>query len=350
MPNDSRDRNGVVDMIWDGQSPAAVAARAALTPAAWAYAAVMGARNILYDAGWLHARATSLPTVSVGNLTVGGTGKTPVAAWLAGIFVARGHRPAIIHRGYGGDEPEVHRQLNPGIVVIADANRAEAIWRAQSEGADVAILDDAFQHRRVARQADIVLVSADRFTTRNRLLPAGPWRESLESLRRATLVAVTGKVAGPAAVEAVHEAIAAAAPRVPRVSLRLEPDALVGVHSGERKPLSVLAGTRAHVITAIGDPSSFTGQLVAAGAVVVASTYRDHHHFTPAEVAEFIAAIPPSAMAICTLKDAVKLAPVWPRGGPDLWYVSQRVTVERGVGGIDRLVSDMLRAVEQSSA
>jgi tetraacyldisaccharide 4'-kinase len=350
MPNDSRALKDVVETIWEGQSPVAIAARAALTPAEWAYAAVVGAKNILYDAGWLHAQSPSLPTLSVGNLTVGGTGKTPVAAWLAGLFITRGHRPAIIHRGYGGDEPEVHRRLNPGIVVIADPNRAAAIWRAQNEGADVAILDDAFQHRRVGRQTDIVLVSADRFAGRRRLLPAGPWRESLESLRRASLVAVTGKVADAGEVEAVHKAIAVAAPRVPRVSLRLEPDSLVGVHSEERKPLSALAGTRAHVITAIGDPSSFIGQLEATGAKVVASTYRDHHRFMPAEVAVFVSAIPPSGMAICTLKDAVKLAPLWPRDGPDLWYVSQRVTVERGVGGIDRLVSDTLRAVERSGA
>jgi tetraacyldisaccharide 4'-kinase len=350
MPNDSPDRSGIVDTIWNGDSSAAIAARAALTPVAWAYAAVVGAKNILYDAGWLHARAAALPTLSVGNLTVGGTGKTPVAAWLAGLFIAEGRRPAIVHRGYGGDEPEVHRRLNPGIIVIASPDRAEAISRAQREGADVAILDDAFQHRRVARQTDLVLVSADRFSERKRLLPAGPWRESLESLRRATLVAVTGKVAGDAAVEAVHEAIAAAAPGVPRVSLRLEPDALVDVHSGERRPLSALMGTAAHVITAIGDPSSFTGQLEQAGATVVARTYRDHHQFKTSDVAAFVAEIPGSAVAICTLKDAVKLAPLWPRGGPGLWYVSQRVTVERGVGGIDRLVSSTLRGHKQSDA
>src|SRR5690348_7442624 len=129
-----------------------------------------------------------LPTLSVGNVTVGGTGKTPVAAWIAAELIDRGARPAIVLRGYGDDEPLVHARLNPDVPVIVAPDRLEGIARAAASGADVAVLDDAFQHRRAQRTADIVLVSAERWTRTPRLLPAGPWRESLRALRRTSMI------------------------------------------------------------------------------------------------------------------------------------------------------------------
>src|SRR3954470_7648563 len=128
------------------------------------FGAVVGARDILYDAGWLPAAATSIPAVSIGNLTVGGTGKTPIAAWVARGLALRGAHPAVILRGYGDDEPLVHARLNPDIPVVTGADRVVTVNEAARRGADIAVLDDAFQHRRVQRMADLVLVSADRWT------------------------------------------------------------------------------------------------------------------------------------------------------------------------------------------
>ena len=135
------------ERVWYGDDAIASTLRAALMPAERIFGGIVGARDILYDAGWLPARETPIPAVSVGNLTVGGTGKTPMAAWMARGLAARGGRPAMILRGYGEDEPLVHRELNPDVPVIVGADRVAAVAEAAARGATVAVLDDAFQHR-----------------------------------------------------------------------------------------------------------------------------------------------------------------------------------------------------------
>jgi tetraacyldisaccharide 4'-kinase len=307
------------------------------------YGAVVGVRDILYEAGLFRTSEPALPTISIGNVTVGGTGKTPIAAWIAQGLAARDARPAIVMRGYGDDEPAVHRALNPSFPVIIEENRTQGIARAARAGATVAVLDDAFQHRQTRRTMDLVLVSADRWTHNRRMLPAGPYREPLRAVRRATLIVVTRKAASDAIVSDVHETLADLADGVPRVSVRLTLEELVRVGTSERQPLAVLAGVRVHVILAIGDPGSFVHQLEEAGAHVKATIFPDHHQFLDREIAEFMAAIPSNAWAVCTLKDAVKLENRWPREGPPLWYVSQLVTVERGVGGLERVLDDLVR-------
>src|SRR5207248_2497521 len=104
-------------------------------PAERIFGGVVGARDILYDAGWLPAEDTAIPAVSVGNLTVGGTGKTPIAAWIAAGLLVRGAKPAIVLRGYGDDEVLVHRALNPDVPVFVAADRALAIAEAAKVGA-----------------------------------------------------------------------------------------------------------------------------------------------------------------------------------------------------------------------
>jgi tetraacyldisaccharide 4'-kinase len=127
-------------------------------------------------------------------------------------------------RGYGDDEPLVHRSLNRSIPVIVGADRLAAVERAAIDGADVAVLDDGFQHRGIARDVDIVLVSADQWAGGDaRLLPAGPWREPLHAIRRATLVVVTCKASCDDAVDRVHVRLATVASMVPRVSVRIVP-------------------------------------------------------------------------------------------------------------------------------
>lgn len=316
----------------------------ALMPAERVFAGASGLRTLLYDAGWVKGASAHIPVVSVGNLTVGGTGKTPVSAWVARWLRDHGAHPAIVMRGYGDDEPAVHGVLNPDIDVVIGVNRVGAVDEAVHRGADIAVLDDGFQHRQLRRDVDLVLISADRWPEDIHLLPAGPWREPLSAVRRADLVIVTRKAASDAEIDRVHQRLAKVAPRVPRMSVHLAPDELLRVGGMERAPLTSLAGERIVAVSAVGDPIAFARQLEAHAASVQAMSFRDHHGFTAADVARIVAASHGSARVVCTLKDAVKLRVLWPRGGPPLWYVSQRVIVERGVGGIERLLETALRA------
>ena len=340
-----------LERVWWGTDLASAVARAALWPVERVYAAAVGARGLLYDAGWLPAHRAAIPTVSVGNAMVGGTGKTPVAAWIARRLKERGSRPAIVLRGYGDDEPTVHRVLNPDVAVIVDADRVRGIARAAADGADIAVLDDAFQHRRARRAVDLVLISADRWTDNRRLLPAGPWRESLGSVRRATMVIVTRKAASEEMIDAVYAKLARVAPSVPRVAVCLALRELVqaapdDAHMVNMMPLSALAGRRVHLIVGVADPQSLVRQLEALGARVDATVYPDHHGFGDEEIARFLHALTDDALAVCTLKDAVKLRSRWPRQAPPVWYVSQQLIVERGVGGLERLLDDLRTPAE----
>ena len=330
----------LVERVWFGEDAAAAAGRAALWPLSLAYEGAMRARATLYDAGVFASEQPALPTISVGNLTVGGTGKTPFAAWLAGELSAS-VRPAVVLRGYGGDESEVHRRLNPGIPVVANPDRARGIAEAKRQGAEVTVLDDAFQHRRVARQADIVVLSAEQMLRPRRLLPVGPWRESLSALRRADLIVVTRKSAG-AAESALAIEIARRHSDADIASVHLAPAALAGATDGEQLPLERLRGESVLAIAAIGEPELFRRQLVRAGAQVSLAAFRDHHAFSDAEVAN-LAGRAGKGMAVCTLKDAVKLAGRWP-GPSRLWYVSQQLVVDQGAEHVTRLIKRVLSA------
>lgn len=321
------------------------AARLALAPLAGLYRGIVAVRGSLYDAGLLPARRTALPALSVGNLSVGGTGKTPFAAYVAGELRSRGGKPAIVLRGYGGDEPLVHATLNPGIPVVVSPDRVAGVAEARVLGADVAVLDDAFQHRRAERWGDIVLISADRWTDVRRLLPAGPWRESARALRRATMVVVTRKAATPDEAESVREELRAAAPELPIAIVRLASLNLHAAAGTDVMPLEHLRGRRVHLIAAVGDPVAFTKQVESAGAsIATSSIYPDHYRFSREDGVRLALATAGADLALCTLKDAVKLSPHWPAEAPRLWYVSQHVVIEREAAALDALLDGLLAA------
>jgi len=308
--------------LWQSDSILARVARVALEPAALAYRGGLAVRDTL-----VRPREGAIPVISVGNLTVGGTGKTPIAAWIAGELEAMGARPAVVLRGYaGGDEIDVHRQLTPGILVIGNPDRVAGVQTAAARGATVAVLDDAFQHRRIARVSDIVLISADAWDGHVRLLPAGPWREPLSALRRASVVIVTRKAVDASQADAVMRALDLGDTPTAVVAL-----VLGGLRTlaGEERALGTIADTTVHAVAGIGDASAFFAQLRAAGAHVVPHGFRDHHAFTRAD-AYRLARAAAGAPVVCTLKDAVKLEREWPRGAGPLWYVSQRVEFDRG--------------------
>jgi tetraacyldisaccharide 4'-kinase len=331
-------RDEAITYIWESGRIGARLLRALLWPLGWLYGAIVELRNAAFDRGLLRSHDLALPTISVGNLSVGGTGKTPIAAWLVGRLKAAGARPAIVLRGYGGDEPLVHARLNPGVPVIVNANRVAGVAEAKAAGANVVVLDDAFQHRQARRDIDAVLLSADRFGP-VRPLPAGPWREPLGALGRASLIAVTRKSASPLRARELLSHAMRFSPKAAGTILHLTPDALVQWSSGITEPVSALSGAPILAVSAIGDPRAFAGQLRAAGAQVEAVSYPDHHAFSVAEAESLAARAQGKMRVVCTLKDAVKLAVIWPRQAAPIWYLSQRVTVEAGGESWDRLVA-----------
>ena len=336
-----------VENLWYGRSAGNIVVRAALWPLSKAYTVAVSARGRLYDAGVLPTHAPALATISVGNLTVGGTGKTPFAAYLAN-ELSRRARPAVALRGYGSDEIEVHRRLNPDIPVFVNPDRSAAIREAKTYGADVVVLDDAFQHRRIARNADVVLLSAEQVLRPRRLLPAGPWREPLGAAKRADLVIVTRKSASLVDAEHALGLVRAEVYGVPVASVSIVPKELVSVDAGRdgshlTLPLGRLRGAHVLAIAAIGEPELFGRQLEHLGAQVTLEAHRDHHAFSDSDIRDATLRAPPDGLAVCTLKDAVKLAGRW--AGPSrLWYVSQQLVVDQGVEEVNRLLERVIDA------
>jgi tetraacyldisaccharide 4'-kinase len=334
----------VLERLWFDDSLAARSARLALTPPSWLYASIVRLRGALYDHHVLHAHAAPLPVLAIGNLSVGGTGKTPLAAWAAARLRDAGARPAVLLRGYGDDEPLVHAVLNPDIPVIADADRVEGARKARAAGADCAILDDGFQHRRLARLADWVLVAAEQPPESARALPAGPWREPPSALRRATVVIVTRKIASLEAATGVATRLATVH-GVECAIVCLAPSGVVDARDGTVHELERLRGQRVLAVAAIGAPTAFVAQLRARGvAECDALLFRDHHRFTDDDVARIVRTAAHADVVVCTLKDAVKLAPLWPRAALPLWYVSQRAEVERGEHFLDASLASVVSA------
>lgn len=335
--------HGVIEYVWYGRDARARLARAALAPLSWTYARLAERRNARFDDDPRLSSEPPVPALSVGNLSVGGTGKTPIAAWAAGELLTRGARPAVVLRGYGDDEPLVHQRLNPGVPIVVRGNRTAGIADAAAEGADCVVLDDAFQHRQVRRIADWVLVAAERWPL-GAVLPAGPLREPEDGLRRATLVVVTRKAARAERADAVIETLQRLHPELRLASCHLAVDGLVDAATDERAPLAMVAGQPVLAVASIGDPHSFFAQLASLGVSPTPRRFPDHHRFTRREAALLAAEGRRYRAVVCTLKDAVKLTPLWPRAAVPLWYVSQAVLPERGLSSLHASLDDVLAA------
>ena len=340
----------LIERIWHGDDALSRAARVALLPIEASYRALTAARGWMYDHQFLAVERSTIPVVSVGNLSVGGTGKTPFTAWIAAELLRRGHRPAVVLRGYGEDEVLVHQTLNPEIPVIVDANRPYGIAIAAQGGATVAVLDDAFQHRAAAREVDIALLAAEQWGAPLRMLPTGPWREPLSAVRRASVAVITRKTADSSRVAAVRDAIARQAPQVPQAVVRFS---LGDLHAADIRsdhttlPLSSIAGRSVAAIAGVADPNLFFEQLTENGATVVAHPFPDHHKYSIEDITRVLATVGArDALIVCTLKDAVKLAPIWPASAPSLWYVLQALDVESG----EETIAEMLSRITKKSA
>lgn len=332
----------VARWVW-GSSLVARVARMPLIPLALLYGATMRLRAAAFRWGWLATERLPLPTVAVGNLSVGGTGKTPLAGWIAEHYIARGWKPGILLRGYGGDEPLVHGRLVPGAIVVADPNRATGARRAAAAGAQVLVLDDAFQLLPVAREVNIVVLSAESVSGSPWTLPAGPWREGRHALARADCVVVTRKQAGRDAAGAVADAVSARRPARPVCVAHLAIDRFDGLRSGTSHPLTVVQGRRVTAAAGIADPHSFTAQLRALGAKVLLLPYQDHHRYSSEDVARLVQASVEADYVVVTEKDAVKLRGRWPHDAAEPLVAALMVHWERNGRQLERVLDAAVR-------
>jgi len=284
-------------------------------PLSWGFRAGGAALAALRDRG-IGVRRLPVPVVSVGNLVAGGTGKSPCVAWTARALAAAGARPAIALRGYGSadparsDEALEYAATAPGIPVLAGADRFASVRAALARGEpiDCVVLDDGFQHRRLARDLDLVLVDATRPSLEDRCLPAGWLREPPSALRRADLVVVTR-------ARAVDPALAAAIRRlhgrdpIAWTDHRWTGFEVYGAGTVRSEPLGWLRGRPVAAVVGIGHPRAFLAAAEEAGATIAARTIgRDHAPWNgPAGDAALATGVG-SGIVLTTRKDWVKLA------------------------------------------
>jgi tetraacyldisaccharide 4'-kinase len=274
-----------------------------LWPVSLLFGVLVVLRRVLYFIRVLKSRRAGIPVIIVGNVTVGGSGKTPLVIWIAEFLKAKGWSPAIVSRGYGakvqtpraatiaseaaevGDEPILlSRRSGCPVWVGADRLAVIAALRAANPDVDVLILDDGLQHYRLRRDLEIAVVDG-RGLGNGFLLPAGPLREPAWRLRTVDAVVVNG------------------ASKKQDFTMLLEGDTLHRMSDArERQPLKAFAGRKVHAVAGIGDPKRFFLQLGAAGIKVQPHPFPDHHAFTPHDL-EFGDELP----VLMTEKDAVKL-------------------------------------------
>jgi len=307
-----------------------------------------------YERGWRRRCRLPCAVVSIGNLTLGGSGKTPMAAWLAGRLLERDLRVALASRGYGrrrphalevvsdgrhvllpvdraGDEPLVLAAHAPGVPVLVAPDRGLAGWRAVgSFDTEALVLDDGFQHHRLARDLDIVLVDGEAGFGNRRVFPRGPLRESMGVLSRAhALVVVDGPLDADAAARLARFAPGArryAAWRRP-VGLRPLAGRAAGRPFGCVAPPDILRGREVGVIAGLASPRPLERCLESLGARVVARRiHRDHHRYRARDLRGLGREAP---LWITTEKDAFKMRPEW-AGRADVQVLAMEIDVEEG--------------------
>jgi tetraacyldisaccharide 4'-kinase len=309
-----------------------------LMPLALLYGALAGGRRILYRRRWRRAARMPCPVVVVGNLSVGGTGKTPLVCWLVAHLSARGFKPGVVTRGYGGSAGDVRRVTatdDPALVgdesvllarrtsvpVAVGRDRPAAAQLLVSTGCNVIVSDDGLQHYALARDCEVVVIDGDRRFGNGWLLPAGPLREPPGRLKAVDAVVVNG--ARPLLAGAL--------------SMRLTAQHAVAVLSGAVQPLGALAGHSIHALAGIGNPERFFNMLRSRGIEVSGRPLDDHARLTPEDI-DFGDDKP----VLMTEKDAVKCAAF---AGERHWYVPVTATFEVGESHalmnivLDRIVS-----------
>jgi tetraacyldisaccharide 4'-kinase len=269
-------------------------------PLAGLYGAVVKARRALYRWGWLRAVRLPCAVIVVGNLTAGGAGKTPLTLALIEALRARGYKPGVVSRGYGGsvraptllgddpnpaevgDEPCLIRAA--GVSVAIGRDRPAAARLLIAAGCDVVIADDGLQHYRLVRDIEICVIDGERRFGNSRLLPAGPLREPLGRLDDVDFRVCNGGI-----------------PQSGEIPMRLQGGKARALSDGHEQSMNAFAGMRVHAVAAIGHPQRFFDSLAAQGIEVIVHAFPDHHAFVPADL-DFRDDLP----VLMTEKDAVK--------------------------------------------
>lgn len=334
---------GVLTRLWYGNAPLA----AFLEPLACLYGAVVRLRRRAYAARLLRQYRVGIPVVVVGNLVVGGTGKTPLVAWLALELKARGYGVGIISRGYGragsavrlveanatwqdvGDEPLLLAERT-GCITAVGADRVAAGRLLRAQGVDLIVSDDGLQHLRLARDCRIVVVDAERGFGNGRLLPAGPLREPIAQLAEADAVVVNG--ASPAAM--LFELCQSFA--APVVQMQLVPGAAQALSGTGERALASFSGSRVHGVAGIGNPARFFRELRRFGLEVIEHAFSDHHPLVASDL-DFGDDLP----VLMTEKDAVKC-----RGFADARLWSVPVTAQLDDAHTSELLAQVMRRLE----
>jgi len=289
----------------------------ALMPLSLLYCAVSDLRRWLYRQGYRRVHRLSVPVIVVGNITVGGTGKTPFTAWLCTQLIAAGLRPGIVLRGYGGRNRHVLRVApttdarvagdeavllarRTGVPVIASPDRARGAQALVWEGCDVVIADDGLQHYRLGRLIEIGILDGKRRFGNGLCLPSGPLRE-----RRSRW-------------ESLDFQVTQGTPANSEWDMTLEGSVACAVGGQERVAAKTLG--RVHAVAGIGNPGRFFAHLEGLGLEVVAHAFADHHNYTPEDLI-FDSEDP----VVMTEKDAVKCERF---ARPGLWYVPVTAAVD----------------------
>ncbi|HQZ64431.1 MAG TPA: tetraacyldisaccharide 4'-kinase [Planctomycetaceae bacterium] len=305
---------------------AASCLRATLLGASWAYGFGVGVRNSLFDSGWKSIQRVTVPVFSLGNITTGGTGKTPLVALVCQLLQESDRRPGIVSRGYrsvdgdANDEKLVLNILCPGVPHEQNPDRvAAANSLISTDGVDAIVMDDGFQHRRLRRDLEIVLIDATNPFGYGHLLPRGLLREPLMSLRRADVVVITrSDLVGEQVLSEIERSILNAAPKLKNRILQVvfQPTVLRAA-DGNKISIQSVADQPVHLMAGIGNPDAFleTTRRIPMQ-VTGTSWFADHHHYSQEDLSQVRANALESGAGkiITTLKDLVKL----PKGCEDV--------------------------------
>ena len=333
------------------------------------YGTAVNLRNRAYDRGWAHAVRLPCTVISVGNLVVGGTGKTTCVEFLTKKLLTRGRRVAVLSRGYGGaretywlrnedgevmvhgtphaegvlaDEPRLLARHLEGVPILVGAQRSQTGRMAAAQlGCDTAVLDDGFQHRRVQRDCEIVLVHARIPLGGWPLLPRGLMREPLTSLKRADVVILTKADEVLERVSALGERLRALNPSMTLLTAVHEPVGLEEVLTGVRHAPRRLDGLRLGLLSSIGDPTGFelTVQRLH-GTIAWHRAFQDHYRYQASDwvaLGEQVRRAPVDAV-VTTEKDWVRLQPWAVDHGPwtvPLWVLGVRMNILSGEAALD---------------
>ena len=349
---------------WDDPDTPLVSA--GLSALSWAYRAALAARDRAYRWGVLPTGRLPCPVISVGNLTLGGTGKTPTVELVARTLRELGAAPAVLSRGYGratrgvvvvadreailaearagGDEPRLLAERLPGVPVVVGENRYEAGRVAVERcGATALVLDDGFQHRTLAKDLEILVVSGRAPWGNARVFPRGTLREPLGGLRRAHAVLVTNP-AGSETVAEVTTTVRRHHSTAPVLAARYELQDASEPLRGRRLPARELGGRRLLAFAGLGSPEGFAETVDATGIRRVGFVeFPDHHWFTPSDVAELArdARAAGAQGLVTTEKDWMRMRELPPPPLP-LWVLPVRLVIEAGHEAWRRLIASVL--------